>query len=276
MTEINREHLVELVANLCIEANLKLPQGQMNRLKLALENEKSLLGRKIIAQIIENSQIASRTRLPICQDCGVAVVFVDLGRDAHISFDLYEAIDEGVAKGYKEGHLRPSMLRSCTDRGNTFNNTPAVTHLRLVEGGKVKVTVAPKGGGSENASRVSMLKPYEGEKGIMDFVVETVRQNGPSACPPLTVGVGLGGTIEYCAELAKRALLVEERSKEFGQMEEELLELCNGLGFGPGGTGGSVSVLDVHVLATGCHIATMPVAVNIQCHAARHASGELP
>lgn len=275
VNEIKRDALVELVAKLCQDANRFLPPHVRELLVKAQADEQTALGRKLIGQILENADIASKTGLAICQDCGLAVVFVDIGNECRIGFDLNQAINEGVEKGYKDGYLRPSVLQSCITRKNTFSNTPAIIHTRFVVGDKLKITVAPKGGGSENASRVAMLKPYEGRKGILDFVVETVKANGPSACPPLVVGVGLGGTIEYCAELSKRALLEEKPGQEFGDLEQELLNLCNSLGFGPAGVGGSVSVLEVHVLSTGCHIASMPVAVNIQCHAARHAGGEL-
>ena len=275
MKTIKREELIDLVASLCIKANLMLPKHQKEKLEWAFENETSPLGKKLISQIIENYRIAEKTGLAICQDCGLAVIFLEAGRDVHLDFDIYKAINEGVVKGYSEGHLRPSVLHSCVDRTNTKTNTPAIIHTQIVDGDKITLTVAPKGGGSENASRLAMLKPYEGWQGIVDFVVKTVRENGPSACPPVTVGIGLGGTMEECALLAKKALLAENRSEELGDMEKEILDLCNNLGFGPAGLGGKISVLDVHILSTGCHIATMPVAVNIQCHAARKATGEI-
>ncbi len=275
MRNIDREKLVELVATLCIKSNRILPKYQLELLKKAQETEVTKLGKELLSQILENAELSLESKLPICQDCGMAVVFLKIGRECYLDFDLESAINEGVARGYEQGYLRASMLVSALDRRNTGDNTKAIIHTEIVAGENVKIIIAPKGGGSENASRVAMLTPADGREGIINFVVESVRLKGASACPPLTLGVGLGGTIEHVARLAKFALLEENPSDEFADLEIEITERCNKLGIGVGGFGGSNTVLATHVLSHSCHIATLPVAVNIQCHAARHAGGIL-
>lgn len=274
MREIERAKLVDLVANLCIKANTHLPQDIEEKLKHSLSSETSELGRILLSQLLENSKLARETGLPICQDTGIAVVFVEAGNDVHFGFDLKEAINEGVAKGYRDGYLRKSMLVNPLDRKNTGDNTPAVIHFEPVTGDFLKITVLPKGGGSENASRIAMLTPAQGKSGIVEFVTDTVRHNGAKSCPPLVIGVGLGGSFEWCAMLSKKAL-ISTTPPEFGELAKEILYSCNKTGVGVNGLGGSTTVLDVKILSTGCHIAMMPVAVNICCHACRHAEGVL-
>ncbi len=273
MRKINRQQLIDEIAKLCIKANRELPDHQIELLKKARENEETELHRELLGQVLENAELARNTELPICQDCGMAVVILKVGRECFLDFDIDQVINVGVAKGYTEGYLRASMLFSPLDRRNTENNTKAIIHTELVAGDKVEVIVCPKGGGSENASRVKMLTPADGRQGIVDFVVDAVKNKGASACPPLTLGVGIGGTIEHVARLAKFALLEEKPSDEFADLEAEITEKCNQLGIGVGGFGGKSTVLATHVLSHSCHIATLPVAVNIQCHAARHARG---
>ena len=275
MRKVNRQKLVDLIARLCIRANLTLPNHQLDLLESAMNRESSQLARELLEQILENASLAKKSYLPICQDCGMAVVYVTIGRECHFTFDLETAINEGVAKGYKEGYLRMSMLMSPIDRRNTENNTKAIVHTELADGDKVSVIVCPKGGGSENASRIAMLTPADGREGIIDFVVDAVKQKGASACPPLTLGLGMGGSMEKCAELAKLALLREKPSDAYADLEDEITKSCNELGIGVGGFGGDSTVLATHILSHSCHMATLPVAVNIQCHAARHAEGEL-
>lgn len=274
MRNIDKGKLVDLVAKLCIEANVKLPEETYTRLKQSLTTETSELGRYLLGQLLENAKLALETGLPICQDTGIAVVFVECGNDVQFDFDIRQAINEGVAKGYKDGYLRKSMLVNALDRRNTADNTPAVIHFEPVTGDKLKITVLPKGGGSENASRIAMLTPAQDKAGIIEFVTDTVRHNGAKSCPPLILGVGLGGSFEECAYLSKKAL-ISETSPEFEGLAKEILESCNKTNIGVNGLGGSTTVLDVKILGTGCHIATMPVAVNICCHACRHAEGEL-
>lgn len=274
MRNIERESLVELVARLCIEANIKLPEDIHNRLQKSLQTETSELGRHLLGQLLENAKLARETGLPICQDTGITVVFVECGNQVHFDFDIRQAINEGVAKGYKDGYLRKSILVNAINRKNTGDNTPAVIHFEPVMGETLKITVLPKGGGSENASRIAMLTPAQGEAGIIEFVTDTVRHNGPKSCPPLVLGVGLGGSFEECAYLSKKAL-ISKTSPEFEELAKEILDSCNKTNIGVNGMGGSTTVLDVKILGTGCHIATMPVAVNICCHACRHAEGEL-
>jgi fumarate hydratase subunit alpha len=272
--EIERSSLVDLVASLCIRANTHLPPEIEGKLRLSLDSEATALGRSLIMQLLENSRLARETGLPICQDTGIAVVFVEAGNDVHFGFDIRDAINEGVARGYRDGYLRKSMLSSSLDRGNTGDNTPAVIHFEPVLGEKLKITVLPKGGGSENASRIAMLTPAQGKPGVIEFVTDTVRHNGAKSCPPLVIGIGLGGSFEECAFLAKKAL-VSRTPPEFVDFAKEIMDSCNKTGIGVNGLGGSTTVLDVRILSTGCHIAMMPVAVNICCHACRHAEGEL-
>jgi fumarate hydratase subunit alpha len=238
------------------------------------QEEESPSGREVFRQLLENARIAASERVPMCQDCGLAVVFVELGQDVHVTGgDFQQAIQEGVRQGYGEGYLRKSLCHPLT-RANTGDNTPAVIHTEIVPGDHLKITVVPKGGGSENMSRVFMLKPAEGLAGIIDRVLTTVREAGPNPCPPIIVGVGIGGTFERAGILAKKALLRHVGSvnpdPELAALEQRLLQGVNDLGIGPQGLGGRITALAVHVVMQPCHIASLPVAVNIQCHAARH------
>lgn len=276
MRELHADVVADAVARLCKEANYKLGEDVVAALEQSLKREESEVGRGVLQQILENARIARENDMPICQDCGLAVVFLDLGQEVHVvGGDLYEAINEGVRRGYQEGYLRmSSAAQPFSARVNTGDNTPAIIHTRIVPGEQVRVTVAPKGGGSENMSRLGMLTPAAGRQGVVDFVVEAVDRAGANPCPPIVVGVGVGGTFERVAYLAKHALLRElgtaNPDPELDELEKELLERINRLGIGPQGLGGRITALAVHVEAEPCHIASMPVAVNIQCHAARH------
>jgi fumarate hydratase subunit alpha len=259
-----------------MKANYELGSDIEQALKQAVEREASEVGRVILQQILENAHIARTDEVAICQDCGLAVVFLDLGQEVHIvGGDLYEAVNEGVRQGYKDGYLRKSSVRQpFSARVNTGDNTPAIIHTRIVPGDQLHITVAPKGGGSENMSRLAMLTPAAGRQGVVDFVVKTVDEAGANPCPPIIVGVGVGGTFERVTYLAKHALMREIATSnpdpELDALERELLERINKLGIGPQGLGGRVTALAVLIEAEPCHIASMPVAVNIQCHAARH------
>lgn len=279
LRNISRQQLIEHISKLCIDANYYIEKDIMRSYKKAFAQETSSIGKKILDQIIENVKIAKNNHQPMCQDTGFAVVFVELGIDVHLDFDLQEAIDEGVRQGYKEGYLRKSIVKDPLQRINTKDNTPAIIHLSLVSGNKIKVTVAPKGGGSENMSAIKMLKPSDGVDGVKNFVIDTVDKAGANACPPVIVGVGLGGTFEKAAILAKKSLLREigsdNTSSYYNNLEKELLESINNIGIGPMGLGGKTTALDVFINVYPCHIASMPVAVNIQCHSARHKSVEI-
>ncbi|KNZ70850.1 Fe-S type, tartrate/fumarate subfamily hydro-lyase subunit alpha [Thermincola ferriacetica] len=276
---IETDTITNVVAKLCIEANYYLPEDVLQAIQTFKEKEISEIGRDILAQLIQNQEIARAQKVPICQDTGMAVVFVELGQDVHINGDLYQALNDGVAKGYKEGYLRKSIVADPFLRANTGSNTPAVIHIKLVPGDKLKITVAPKGGGSENMSAVKMLKPADGMEGVEDFILKTVEEAGPNPCPPIVIGVGIGGTMEKAALLAKEALLrpLGSRSphQHIAAMEERLLEKINKLGIGPQGFGGSVTALGVNIEVFPCHIASLPVAVNINCHVSRHMSAEI-
>jgi len=274
MREINVKDITAAVKEAAIAANHELGEDMRRALAHGLEREESPTGREVFRLLLENARIARESRIPICQDCGLAVVFVDLGQDVHlVGGDLNEAIQAGVRQGYEEGYLRKSMCHPLT-RKNTGDNTPAVIYTTIVPGDRVKLTVVPKGGGSENMSRVHMLRPAAGLAGIKEKVVETVREAGANPCPPIIVGVGIGGTFEQAALLAKKALLREVGSKnpdpELAALEEEFLTLVNKTGIGPAGLGGRLTALAVHINMMPCHIASLPVAVNIQCHASRH------
>ena len=274
MREINVKEIKEAVKKLCIDANYYLPEDVFKRIEQAIEEEESEVGKNILKTIRENAIIAREKQIPICQDTGVAVVFIDIGQDVHFTGgNLYDAITEGVREGYKDGYLRKSMCHPFT-RKNTGDNTPPVIHCNIVPGDKVKIVVAPKGGGSENMSLVKMMKPADGIEGIKKLVIERVSEAGPNPCPPIIVGVGIGGNFERSAILAKRALLREIGSKnldpELDKLEKELLIEINKLGIGPQGLGGRITALDVFIEMELCHIASLPVAINIQCHAARH------
>lgn len=274
MREINVSEVVKTVSALCVDANYNLGADMVRALDQALAIEESPAGKDCIEQLKENAAIATRDQVPICQDTGLAVIFVEIGQDLRVvGGNLDEAINEGVRQGYLEGYLRKSACHPFT-RANTGDNTPAIIHYRLVDGDALKITVAPKGGGSENMSKVVMLKPADGVAGIKEQVVEWVRQAGGNPCPPTIVGVGIGGNFERSAMLAKEALLREIGSvnpdPELQSLEAELLEAVNNLGVGPQGLGGRVTSFAVHVKMLPCHIASLPLAINIQCHAARH------
>jgi len=278
MKQIHVDTIIEAVRNICQGANFDLGDDIQRALEESLQIEESSTGKMIIEQILENAEIASKQRVPMCQDTGVAVFFVELGQDAQVvGGDFPEAINEGVREGYREGYLRKSMVNDpLFDRKNTEDNTPAIIHTRVVPGDRLKITVAPKGAGSENMSGIRMMKPADGLEGAKDFVVECVERSGGNPCPPVIVGVGIGGTFEKCAEIAKRALLRElgkhSADSRFASLERELKEKINDLGIGPMGLGGRVTALAVHIESFACHIGSLPVAVNIQCHAARHKS----
>ncbi|MFZ5644204.1 MAG: fumarate hydratase [Bacillota bacterium] len=267
--------ITESVARLCMEANYYLGSDVSEAFEKTLDQEISLTGKEILKQLILNAKIAADNKVPMCQDTGFAVVFIDLGQDVRITGgNLYDAINEGVRKGYTDGYLRKSIVNHPLIRKNTGDNTPAVIHTKIVPGESLKITIAPKGGGSENMSAIKMLKPADGMEGIKKFVIDTVRAAGPNPCPPIVVGVGIGGTFERCALLAKEALLRKLNTPnplpEIAFLEGELLNQINSLGIGPQGLGGKTTALAVHVEIYPCHIASLPVAVNINCHAARH------
>jgi fumarate hydratase subunit alpha len=274
MREVNVKLITEKVRALCMEANTDLGGDVLQAFDRAIEKEESPLGIEILKELKENARIAKEERVAICQDTGFAVIFLELGQDVHlVGGGLREAIFEGVRQGYRDGYLRKSICHPFT-RANTGDNTPAIIHTEIVPGEKVKITVAPKGGGSENMSRVVMLTPSDGVEGIKRFVVQRVKESGSNPCPPTIVGVGIGGTFEQAALLAKKSLLRPLGSKnldsELDKLESEILNEINRLGIGPQGLGGRTTSLAVHILMIPCHIASFPLAVNIQCHAQRH------
>ncbi len=275
MRDINTQVIVQNVKEMCIEANHFLSPDMKKVFEKAASEESSTLGRQILGQLEENLEIAGNDMIPICQDTGMAVVFVKVGQEVHIEGGaLTDAINEGVRQGYVDGYLRKSVVKDPIERENTKDNTPAVIHYDIVPGDKVDITIAPKGFGSENMSRVFMLKPADGIEGVKDAILTAVKDAGPNACPPMVVGVGIGGTFEKCALLAKKALtrnLDEERPTGYvRELEDEMLEKINSLGIGPGGLGGSKTALAVNVETYPTHIAGLPVAVNICCHVNRH------
>lgn len=279
MREIHVAEITKAVKELAIKANTELGDDVLNAFKTALEKEESPAGRDILKRLIENAKIACDEQIPMCQDTGLAVVFVELGQEVHlVGGSLKEAIEEGVRQGYKDGYLRKSACH-CFTRQNTGDNTPAIVHVELVPGETFKMVFAPKGGGSENMSRVTMLTPAVGVQGIKEFVIQRVREMGPNPCPPTIIGVGIGGTFEMAALLAKKALLrplgSDNPDPELDPLEKDWLEEINKLGIGPQGLGGRTTSLAVHIKMMPCHIASLPVAVNIQCHAARHKEIEL-
>lgn len=279
MREIHTSQIIAVLRDLSISTNIHLGMDVLAALQKALEQEVSPTGKDILAKLLENARIAREENIPICQDTGFAVVFVEMGQEVHIvGGALKEAIHEGVRQGYQEGYLRKSVCHPFT-RKNTGDNTPAVIHLDVVPGDRFQLIVAPKGGGSENMSRVTMLTPAAGIQGVKEFVVQRVKESGSYPCPPTIVGVGLGGTLEMAALLAKKALLrplgSPNQNPELAQLEQELLTEINALGIGPQGLGGRITSLAVHVNLMPCHIASLPVAVNIQCHAARHKEVDL-
>ncbi len=276
MREIHTDQITETVARLCIESNYFLGQDVLAVLRRYRQAEVSPVGREVLDQILENAELARTEQMPLCQDCGLTVIFLELGQDVHISGgDLNEALAQGVRNGYQDGYLRKSMVdRPFSARINTKDNTPPVIHTTVVPGNQLKIIVAPKGGGSENMSQLAMLKPADGREGVVKFVVEAVRKAGANPCPPIIVGVGVGGSAEKAAWLAKHSLLREvgqlSPDPEVAELEADILERVNRIGIGPQGFGGLTTALAVHVETFPCHIASMPVAVNIQCHSARH------
>lgn len=280
MRTIHTEEIISNIKEMCIEANHMLTPDMQKALECAVTEEKSPIGQKVLGQLQDNLQIAQEDTIPICQDTGMAVVFLEIGQDVHFEGgSLTDAINEGVRQGYVDGYLRKSVVKDPLIRENTKDNTPAVIHYDLVPGDKVKITVAPKGFGSENMSRVFMLKPADGMEGVKNAILTAVKDAGPNACPPMVVGVGIGGTFEKCALLAKKALTrpVDERSSipYVKELEEEMLTTINRLGIGPGGLGGSTTALAVNINTYPTHIAGLPVAVNICCHVNRHCVREL-
>jgi fumarate hydratase subunit alpha len=274
MREINVNKIKQIVKRLSMEANYFLGNDVVDAFKKGLDIEESPVGKNVLNILLENAKISAKENVPICQDTGVAVIFLEIGQDIHFTGgDLYEAINNGVREGYKEGYLRKSMCNPFT-RKNTGDNTPAVIHTSIVPGDKVKIIVAPKGGGSENMSLQQMLKPSDGLEGIKKMVINRASEAGPNPCPPVIIGVGIGGNFERSAILSKMSLLRElgtpNPDPELNDIEAELLEKINNLGMGPQGLGGRVYCLGVHILLEPCHIASLPVAINIQCHAARH------
>ncbi len=275
MRNIHTDLLIQNLKEMCIEANLELTDDVSSRIIYASKNEGSELGKKILEQLVTNMKIAADEKIPICQDTGMAVVFLEIGQDVHIEgTDLTEAINEGVRQGYRDGYLRKSVVGDPLIRKNTGDNTPAIIHTKIVPGENIKITVAPKGFGSENMSRIYMLKPADGEEGVKNAIIDAVKNAGPNACPPVVVGVGIGGTFEMCALLAKKALLrpLGEHSPlpHIKAMEEEMLGRLNELNLGPGGLGGKTTALGISIETYPTHIAGLPVAVNICCHVNRH------
>lgn len=280
MKELDLQRVTDEVERMCIEGNYFIGKEVLDKIKEAYAKEESEVGKNILGQIIENDEIAANEQVPMCQDTGIVVVFLEVGTEVRIPGDIYAAINEGVRRGYEKGYLRKSVVRDPLDRVNTKDNTPAVIHTTLVPGSdKVKIIVAPKGGGSENMSALRMLKPSDGIEGIKKLVVETIKNAGGNPCPPIIVGVGIGGNFEKSAILAKKAVLRDINDKSSSpinaKLEEELLELINKTGVGPLGLGGRTTALAVKVETYPCHIAALPVAININCHAARHKEVEL-
>ena len=274
MRQISAQQITDVVKKLCIEANCHLSQDMKDCIRACHAREPWPQAKEILERIMENYEIADRQDQPICQDTGVACVFLKVGQEVHIVGDLTEAVNEGVRQGYGEGYLRKSVVRDPLDRVNTGDNTPAMLYTELVQGDRIEITVAPKGFGSENMSRIAMLRPSDGVQGVKDFVIKTVEEAGPNPCPPIVVGVGIGGTFDKAAYLAKKALLrpVDVRNEKpyYAALEQELLEAVNALGIGPQGFGGKTTALAVNIEEYPTHIAGLPVAVNINCHVTRH------
>lgn len=275
MREIKQEDIIQAVKTLCIEANYQLPQDVRNAIDQASQIEDGQLAKQTLSILKENAKMAQSLSVPICQDTGMACLFVEIGQDVHVQGSLQDALQEGVRQGYQEGYLRKSVVDDPVfDRINTKDNTPALIHYEIVEGDKLKIVVAPKGFGSENMSQVKMLKPSDGVEGIKDFVLKVVEEAGPNACPPMVIGVGIGGSFDYVTYLAKKAMLrdigTHHNDLRYQQLEEELLEKINQLGIGPAGYGGKTTALSLNIETYPTHIAGMPVAVSICCHVARH------
>ena len=280
MREISCHNIIDNVKEMCIQATHFLSDDMCTAMNQAIQKESSELGQMVLKQLEENLKIAGEEMIPICQDTGMAVLFVEIGQEVHIiDGSLEDALNEGVRRGYVDGYLRKSVVRDPIERINTNDNTPAIIHYSIVAGDKIKITLAPKGFGSENMSRVCMLKPADGLEGVKKVILETVEAAGPNACPPLVVGVGIGGDFEKCAIMAKHALTREVGKTSdipyIKELELEILDKINGLGIGPGGLGGTVTAMAVHVETYPTHIAGLPVAVNICCHVNRHVSREL-
>lgn len=274
MREIDAKTITDTVKNLAISANYELSDDMLALLKKALKSERSANGKEILKQLLKNAEIARSERYPICQDTGLAVIFLEMGQDVHVVGDsVRRAIDQGVRQGYKEGFLRKSVVADALDRKNTGDNSPAIVHTEIVPGSNIKITLIAKGGGCENVSRYKMFNPTASKSEIEQFVVQTVKDAGPNPCPPIIVGVGIGGDLEASAILAKKSLLRDvgkpSSNKENAKLERSLLEKINALGIGPGGLGGSVTALAVHVETAAAHLASLPVTVNIDCHAHR-------
>lgn len=275
MREIQCSKITEVIRKLCIEANEHLPEDVKCAIKTARKEEDGEIAKGILDNIIENYEIADRENVPICQDTGMAVVFMEIGQDVHITGrDLTECVNEGVRQGYTDGYLRKSVVKDPIRRGNTGDNTPAILYTEIVPGEQIKITVGPKGFGSENMSRIMMFKPSAGLEGIKDFIIETVRFAGPNPCPPMVVGVGIGGTFDRCALLAKKALMrplgSSNKDPFYADLEKELLLKINSLGIGPQGLGGRTTAIGLNIETFPTHIAGMPCAVNINCHVTRH------
>lgn len=274
MRHIEKELIISTVADLCGQAAMSLPKDVYSAIKNAEEKETSPVAKAVFGQLIQNADIAINENTPICQDTGLCIVFAELGREIYLDFDIYEAINRGVAKGYTENYLRKSIVRHPLDRVNTQDNTPAVIHLKITEGDRLKLTVAPKGGGSENMSLAKVFPPAAGEQGIIDFVKETVQTAGANPCPPVVLGIGVGGNLEYASYLSKKALT--RNIGEFSPnpidraLEEKIIEAVNTTGVGPSGYGGDTTCLFAFVESAPCHIASLPVAISVNCHAARH------
>ena len=281
MREVKSSQIKDKVKSLFLRANFYINPDLIQRLEKALEEENSLIGKYVLKMIIENNKIASGEEMPICQDTGLAVVFVDVGQEVHlVGGDFVKAINQGVEEAYKEGYLRKSVVDDPVfKRKNTKTNTPAIIYTAIVPGDKIKFMVMAKGFGSENMSAIAMLKPADGEKGIVDFVVETVKKAGPNPCPPTIIGIGIGGTVDKAMVIAKKAIIRKigqfNKSPKYAALEKEILTKINNLGIGPAGLGGNITSLAVHIDYLPTHIAGMPVAVNVCCHAARHAEGIL-
>lgn len=274
MREIQASRIAETVSRLCIEANTHLPGDMKRRIQDCRECETWPVAQEILDQIVENYEIADKQNVPICQDTGMACVFLEIGQEVYVNGSIEEAVHEGVRDGYKKGYLRKSVVRDPLDRVNTGDNTPAMIYYDMVPGDRIKITVAPKGFGSENMSQIKMLRPSDGVEGVKDFVLKVVSDAGPNPCPPIVVGVGVGGTFDKVALLAKKALMrsVDERNPDefYASLEQELLEKINALGIGPQGFGGRTTALAVNIEKMPTHIAGLPVAVNINCHVTRH------
>lgn len=279
--QIKAETVTQTVKQLFLDCNYFIGKDIMTALEKARENEKSEVGKSVLTQIIENDKLAAKEEVPLCQDTGMAILFVEYGDKVVIEDGSFEdAVNEGVRQAYKDGYLRKSVVNDPVfDRLNTKDNTPAIIHTRIVKGDKIKITAGGKGFGSENMSAIKMLTPSYGIEGVKKFILDTVRTAGPNPCPPIVVGVGIGGTFERCAQLAKkatfRAIDTHNEDERYAKLEDELLESINKMGFGPAGLGGTTTVIGVNIETSPTHIAGMPVAVNICCHAARHASAEI-